>query len=299
MRLQYRYAMRGFLAFFGLILGALVVGALAAYPAWLLLHPHFDFPFHRIANRVGELVLLIGFLLIARRLGVSNRTSLGYGLPRPVFLREMSKAVVLGAALMLPIVVFMGLLGLREWPNGVAPDTAQLGSLIVHGLITGLLVALIEETFMRGAMYTAIARESGARAAIVLTALVYAALHFFARVRIAPEDVTWTSGFDLLARTLSAFGSPLGIADAFLCLFGVGVLLGAVRRATGNIAACIGLHAGWVWVLQVAREGTDANRAHPASFLISNFDGLVGWLMLAWTVLIGFGLYRYYARRAA
>jgi hypothetical protein len=77
------------------------------------------------------------------------------------------------------------------------------------------------------------------------------------------------------------------------------VLLGAVRRATGNIAACIGLHAGWVWVLQVAREGTDANRAHPAGFLISNFDGLVGWLMLAWTVLMGLGLYRYYARRAA
>ena len=292
-------AMRAFLAFFGLILGALAVGALAAYPAWLLLHPHFDFAFHRIANRVGMLVLLVGFLLIARRLGVSDRASLGYGLRRPLFLREMFKALLLGAALMLPIVVFMGFLGLRSWPNGMAPGAAELGELMMSGLLTGLLVALIEETFLRGAMYTAIDREAGSRAAILLTALVYSALHFFARVRIAPEDVTWASGFVLLSRTLSAFGSPLSIADAFLCLFGVGVLLGFVRHATGNIAACIGLHAGWVWVLQIVREGTDANRAHPARFLISNFDGLVGWLMLAWTALIGLGLYRYYVRRPA
>jgi membrane protease YdiL (CAAX protease family) len=290
--------MRAFLIFFGLILGALVVGAVVAYPAWLLLHPHFDFAFHRIASRVGELVLLVGFLMIARRLGVSDRTSLGYGLRRPAFLHEMGKAILLGAVLMLPIIIFMVLLGLRQWPQGVVPSAAQFGSLIVHGLMTGLVVALIEETFMRGAMYTAIERESGARAAVVLTALVYSALHFFARVRIAPEDVTWTSGFDVLAQTLSAFASPLGIADAFLCLFGVGVLLGVIRRVTGNIAACIGLHAGWVWVLQIAREGTDANRTSPASFLISNFDGLVGWLMLAWTALMGLGLYRHYARRA-
>jgi membrane protease YdiL (CAAX protease family) len=289
--------MRAFVSFLGLILGALAFGALLAYPGWLLLHPHFDFAFHRIANRVGMLALLVGFVALARRFGVADRASLGYGLARASFLRETFKALLLGAALMLPVILLMALVGLRDWKDGVAPGAGALVSAVLKGLSTGLVVALIEETFLRGAMYTAIARESGSRAAILLTAIVYSALHFFARVRIGADDVTWMSGFTLLAATLHTFADPLSIADAFLCLFAVGVLLGAVRQATGNIAACIGLHAGWVWVLQVARDTTVPDRAHPAGFLLSAFDGLVGWMMLAWTVVIGFALHRFYARR--
>ena len=101
-----------------------------------------------------------------------------------------------------------------------------------------------------------------------------------------------------MAGTLDAFKDPLGIVDAFLCLFGVGVLLAAVRATTGNIAACMGLHAGWVWVITFVRVTSEPNDAHPLRFLLSEFDGLVGWLVLAWTVVIGFVLYRVYARRA-
>jgi membrane protease YdiL (CAAX protease family) len=291
--------MRAFFSFLGLILGALALGALLAYPAWLLLHPHFDFAFHRIASRVGMLALLVGFVLLSRRFGVNDRASLGYGIPRRDFLREMVRAILLGAALMLPIILLMALMGLRHWDDGAMPSASSLASSAFQGLLTGIAVAFIEETFLRGAMYSAIVRESGAKAAILLTAFVYSALHFLARMRIDAADVSWMSGFTLLAGTLRTFAEPLAIADAFLCLFAVGVLLGAVRQATGSIAACIGLHAGWVWVLQVVRETTVANRDHPASFLLSAFDGLVGWLMLAWTVVIGLALQRFYARRAA
>jgi membrane protease YdiL (CAAX protease family) len=291
--------MRAFLSFLGLILGALALGALLAYPGWLALHPHFDFAFHRIASRVGMLALLVGFVALARRFGVADRASLGYGLARAAFLRETFKALLLGAVLMLPIVVLMGLIGLRDWQGGLAPGAGALASAILKGLSTGLVVALIEETFLRGAMFSAIERESGARTAILLTAVVYSALHFFARVRIDADEVTWSSGFTLLGATLHTFADPLSIADAFLCLFAVGIVLGAVRQATGSIAACIGLHAGWVWVLQVVRETTVADRAHPASFLLSAFDGLVGWMLLAWTVVIGLALQRFYARRGA
>ena len=95
------------------------------------------------------------------------------------------------------------------------------------------------------------------------------------------------------------FGDPLQYADAFLCLFGVGVLLASVRSVTGNIASSMGLHAGWVWVITFMREGSQPNDAHPLRFLISQFDGVVGWLVLAWTVLIGVVIYRFYARRTA
>src|SRR2546429_3473046 len=79
--------MRALVWFLGLFAAGLVAIALFTYPAWLLLHPHFDFPFHRIGERIGMLALLAGFMLVARRLGVADRASLGYGRARRGILR--------------------------------------------------------------------------------------------------------------------------------------------------------------------------------------------------------------------
>jgi hypothetical protein len=190
------------------------------------------------------------------------------------------------------------------WKNGQPPDFEFLAGVAVKGLLTGLTVALIEETFLRGAMFTAIARESGVRMAILLTSVVYAATHFFVSHRIPAEQVTPYSGIDLVLGTLARFadffappGDEKAMLDAFLSLLAVGVLLACVRAVTGHIAACIGLHAGWVWVIAFVREGTSAaDNAHPLRFLTSQFDGVVGWLVLAWTILIGVVIYRLYTR---
>jgi membrane protease YdiL (CAAX protease family) len=290
--------MRSFAWFFGLILVGLAVMATLAYPVWELLHPSFDFPFHRVASRLGMLSLAIGFFLVARRLRLSDKASLGYGAPRPVFMRELLVGFVLGVVLMLPIILAMIGLDLRTMRPGVTLDAATLAGLALEGIARGLVVALIEETFLRGAMFSGIARESGPRLAIVLTALVYSATHFIGRHKIPAEEVTWSSGLDLLAGTLQAFANPVGMADAFLCLFAVGVLLGMVRMLTGNIAACIGLHAGWVWMITFMRETSGPDETSPYRFLLSRFDGFVGWLVLAWIVVIGFALYRFYSRRS-
>src|SRR5262250_587385 len=99
--------MRAFAWFLGLMMVALAAVALFAYPAWTLLHPHFDFPFHRIAERLGMLALLVGFIAVARHLGLADRASLGYGAPRRIFLREMAIGLGLGVATMLAVVGLM------------------------------------------------------------------------------------------------------------------------------------------------------------------------------------------------
>ena len=289
--------MRAFTWFLGLFAVALAAVALLAWPAWTVVHPHFDFPFHRIAERLGMLALLLGFLALARHLGLSDRKSLGYGAPRRIFLREMGIALLLGVATMLMVVGVMALLGLLEWraPSGGAP----LPKLLVTCALSGFAVAFIEETFLRGAMHTAIERESGVRAAVLLTAVLYAATHFFGKFHIPPEQVSPHSGIDLLAGTLHAFAHPLGVADAFLALTAVGVVLGLVRAETGNIAACIGLHAGWVWVMLVTHELAQPRAGAALGFLLSRFDGFVGWLVLGWTLLLAVPLWRFYVRRTA
>jgi uncharacterized protein len=200
---------------------------------------------------------------------------------------------------MLAVLGAMSALGLLEWTAAAGGGAGALARLVLARAASGLAVGFIEETFLRGAMHTAIERESGIRAAVLLTALIYAATHFFASYHIAPAAVTARSGLELLAGTLHSFAHPGGIADAFLALFAVGVVLGLVRSATGNIAACIGLHSGWVWVMLIAHELTRARPGASMGFLLSRFDGFVGWLVLGWTVLLAVPLWRFYRRRAA
>jgi len=291
--------MRTFAVFIGLFVIGFAVMAVATYPLYTLLAPHFDVAFHRVGTRLGMLVLLIGFLLVARRLALDDRTSLGFGLPRAAFVREAALGLALGVATMLPIAALMFALDLRALNPDFTPTVASFAALLLQGAISGLTVALIEETFMRGAMHSGIARESGARTAIVLTALLYSATHFIGRMRIAPENVDPWSGVELIRGTLAAFADPGSIVDAFLCLALVGALLGMVRQITGNIAACIGLHAGWVWVITFLRETSAPNDAQPWRVLLSQFDGVVGWLVAVWTLVIGVALHAFYVRRVA
>lgn len=289
--------MRAFAAFFGLIVLGFAAMAALSYPAWLLLHPHFDFPFHRIWSRIGYLWLLAAIWPLLRILQLNNRESLGYGLPMSIFVREAGIAFGLGLATMLPVTLVMGALGLIELKPGLALDAGSWVKLASQAALTALFVSLGEETFTRGAMYSGIARESGPKWAIALTALIYASLHFIGRVHIPDELVGPSSGLDLIGTSLQSFAHPLAILDAFLCLAAVGVLLGLVRKLAGNIAPCIGLHAGWVFVITFLRQTTVPDRANGLSWLLSDFDGVVGWLVLGWTVVIGLGLYRFYAKR--
>jgi membrane protease YdiL (CAAX protease family) len=289
--------MRAFLCFAFLIAVGFGFVALTAYPVWLLVHPHFSFPFHRVASRIGYLFLAATLYPLLRFLGLADRQSLGFGLPRALFVRELLIALALGIGSMLPVVLIMGGLGLIGWKPGMAFQPALWATLVLQGLVTGIFVSFGEETFTRGALYSGIARDGGPRLAILLSSLVYAAFHFIGRVRIPADAVTPWSGVVWVQESLAAFAHPLQVADAFLALTAVGILLALVRRLTGHIAACIGLHAGWVSVISLVRATTVPDRGQPLAWLLSGFDGVVGWLVLGWTGLIGIALCGFYSRR--
>jgi uncharacterized protein len=289
--------MRSFAWFLGLILLALAVMAGLTYPVWQQLHPVFAFPFHRVADRLGMIVIAVGFFLVARRLRLADRTSLGFGLPPRQFLREAGIGFGLGVMLMGLVIAIMLALHLRLLRPGVGLSAATFGTIAAKGLLRGIAVTLIEETFLRGAMWTGVARESGALAATVVTSLIYALSHFVTRHHVPETQIGWHSGVDMLAESFGAFAHPIDIADAYICLFAVGVVLALVRMRTGNIAASLGLHAGFVWVITFVRETSVADPANPMHGLLSQFDGVVGWLVFAWTVLVGFALNCFYRAR--
>jgi len=289
--------MRAFAIFLGLIFVALASIGVFTYPAWLLLHPHFDFPFHRIGERIAMLIGLIGFVILAPRMRLNDRASLGYGISRTRFLRELGVGLLGGVATMLVIVGVMAALGLLDWHKLSGLDGVAIAKIIGGALASGLVVALIEETSLRGIIFTGIQRESGTTVAVVLTSIVYSATHFFAKHHIDAAQVTPSSGWDLLAGTLQTFADPMAILDAFLTYTAVGVILAVIRANTGHIASCMGLHAGWVCVILSVTGLSEPVSDRPLSFLVSQTNGFVGWLVFFWTLLIGVPLVRYYSRR--
>lgn len=276
--------MRAFLLFLALLAASLIVASALTYPAWWLVATLSVEPVHRVMNRLAMLFALIGLIYLTRRLGLSDRESLGYGIARTRFVHQLALGWLAGAALMLPLVLFLFGLDIRELKAGF--DGAW-GSVIVGGVLSGLAVAFIEETFFRGVLFTAIRRTSGVAAAVLAPSLLYAALHFLGgKLRVPADEVTWTHGFAVLARLFERYAQPLAFADSFFALFMLGVLLAIVRLRTGAIAACIGLHAAGVCAIAVLRKATILNAEAEYGQWVGTYDGVIGWAALIWFAAI-------------
>ena len=66
--------------------------------------------------------------------------------------------------------------GLRGAVAGFSPGVATFARLLAVGLGSGIAVALVEETVMRGALQTAVQRESGPWAAVALITPLFAVM---------------------------------------------------------------------------------------------------------------------------
>jgi uncharacterized protein len=283
--------MRAFAWFLGAILLAGLIGALIAYPAYELTSTFATWAFHRVASRVAMLVLVAELVWLCRHLRLEAKRDFGYGLTWRRFLKISLGFGAIGMATAGVGAWFLVSTHLRVISPSFAPTALNFARIFLIGLSSGIAVALIEETVMRGAMHTAIERESGPWAAALLTAPLFAVVHFFAKARIAPEDVGWGSGFDLLLRSFSPLGSPSLVFDSFLSWLIVGLILSLTRVLTGNIAVAIGLHAGWVVVLRMLQEGTVSGDAPAYAFWVGRFDGLLGYWLVPWGVCIAAALW--------
>lgn len=276
--------MRAFALFVALLAVSLVVAAVLTYPAWWLVSLISIEPVHRVMHRIAMLMALIGLVVLTRRLGLSDKESLGYGLPRREFLRQMGIGFACGVALMLPLTLVLLGLDIRELKPGF---DGQWLALIFGGLLTGLTVAFIEETFFRGVLFSAVSRTSGAAAAIIAPSVLYASLHFLGgRLRVPPEDVSWIHGFEVLGKLFERYVEPLAFADSFVALTMLGVLFALVRLRTGAIAGCIGLHAAGVAFIAVLRAATRVNPDSDYVGLVGSYDGVIGWAALVWFTVI-------------
>jgi membrane protease YdiL (CAAX protease family) len=275
--------MRAFAWFLGVLVAAGLAAGAIAYPVFELTSRIAPWPFHRVYGRIAMLAAAVALVFWCRRFGVANGRELGYGLPWRRFCAVASLFALVGIVTASAGAAFLLIDGIRivSDPASLA-SPAHLAHLVLIALSSGLAVALIEETVMRGALHSVIARESGQMAALWLIAPLFAVLHFFAKTHVDSPD--WTSGFHLLAGSFAPLGNLRAVLDSLLAWAAVSLVLSLTRILTGNIAVAVGLHAGWVVVLRLLQEATGSGTVHSA--WVGSFDGLVGWWVMPWAAAI-------------
>jgi uncharacterized protein len=272
--------MRSFLLFVALFAAALLLASALAYPAWELVSAVSVQPLHRVRDRVAMLIALIGLIVLTRKLGLSDRESLGYGLPGPAFRRQLVIGWTCGIALMAPLVALLLTTDVRV-PKA-QPDE-WLGWMIVGASISGLTIAFIEETFFRGVLFTAVQRTSGPVAAVLAPTALYAAVHFLGgKLNVPADEIGWQHGFIALANLFERYAQPGELVDSLLALTALGVLLALLRLYTGSIAAGIGLHAAGVATIAIVRRLTTVDERSDYTWLVGAYDGVIGWAALIW-----------------
>lgn len=230
-------------------------------------------PFHRYLNRCLLLAALAGLWPLARAFRLTSARVLGLtGLAAGR--RELGFGLVVGLGSLLVVALLMALAGVRGF--NFSHDPRVLMELALKATLSAVIVAVLEELFFRGVVFGALRQALSVPTAVLASSVIYAALHFLARVEHS-GPVAWTSGFALLPAMLAGLIAPENLAPTGLTLAIAGAVLALAYQRTGNLWFAVGLHAGWVFWLKVFKTVTSPG-AQPTNAFWGTDKLLDGWL---------------------
>jgi hypothetical protein len=275
---------RNLFLFFIIVAAVLLSGAVLAYPLHLLLGTIFELRFAKVVHFSMVLTALglgIWYLTISRM----GSTVLGL---TPGYMetgRRLITGFAAGVLILMLVESCLFLAGMRQPDPDLQAGAVALVIAVLKALVSGLLVGLIEEATYRGAIFSGLARYTTTTAALILSSLLYAAVHFIHLPELpVGEDIFWNSGIILLSQSFTSFTDP-SINDSFLTLLLLGLLLCRIRLHTGNIILCTGVHAGIVTMDKIMSYATDYRSGSPWDFLVNPADQPNGYLASFWLIL--------------
>jgi len=241
-------------------------------------------PFHRFLDRSFLTLALAGLWPLLRSLGATSWRDIGiippYGQSKKfvggLLLGFFSLAAVAGIA-----IGFGG--------RGMVQNLAahKIAGIIFSAIGTAAVVATLEEILFRGGIFGGLRRVLHWPFALLISSAIYALAHFLQRGEPA-GPVVWSSGLVLLPQMLGGFADFHALVPGFFNLTLAGVLLGLAYQRTGNLYFSIGLHAGWIFWLQIYGQLTVQSPRAAIWFWGGGkmIDGWLAFIALAATLVV-------------
>ncbi len=209
-----------------------------------------DLTFEQVISRLVLIYLVLGIVPAIRWGGVRSPDNIG--LPRhTVWAREVLLGWCLGCASLVLLIGWAWGTGVFVWNPD--PWGRVLGRFAAY-LIGGLLVGWIEEILFRGILFNALKRVMAWWPAALVVSAGFAFVHFLGPR--APDGIVWghiDTGFRLLPHSIYITHDMSHYMPFGFTLFVMSLVLCAFYQRRGNLYFIIGLHAGWVVILQGAR----------------------------------------------
>ena len=158
------------------------------------------------------------------------------------------------------------------------------------GMLSGMIIGIVEEFFFRGFIYVNLARKIGSWFAVILGSIFYSICHFFDNGQVfIPQNPSFRDAIRLMFGYLEPLAKrPDVIFPEFMGLFLFGLLLNIAFVRTRSIFLSIGVHAGAVFLIKFqysfVRSGPE-DIFHPLFGHFPYYDGRIEWLVLT---LLGF-----------
>jgi membrane protease YdiL (CAAX protease family) len=154
-----------------------------------------------------------------------------------------------------------------------------------------VVLAAVQEVLFRGIALGIFLRAMRPAAALGVSALLFAMVHFLnppAGLNVPDPDASGV-GFELLGMVLAQFGDLRMVLGNFVPLLALGGVLAFARWRTASLWLPLGLNAGWIFVNAMMGAFTvTASRPDAVAWLISGAALRQGLVPLAGILICGF-----------
>lgn len=263
------------------------IAAFAASLAYLIsLGPFDGLNFSLLVTRGAQVILLFSLIPLARYLRLTA-SEIGFPASPRILLMQLASGFAFGVLMLSVHVAMLLRLGAIKPNPEVVFGFSEVFSTTLKVIWLGFLIATMEELIFRGTLLASLRRIGSASSAAGVTAVYYALLHFVkSDLRPSGAEVEWSSGFKILGDGVLHMASEMPV-DCLLALFLAGLFLAAVRLIFPRaLSLCIGIHAGWVVVIKVARRLTNPDPLAPLAYLVGPYDQIIGYGAAAWIAFL-------------